>query len=181
MEPEKAAELLAIRCQLGEAAAFDELVEMWHLPLWRYLRKMTGDDAAAEDLVQETWLKILRGIGRLREPARLRPWLFSIARRGVMDRLRRQYAEAMVSAIDEQPEIAAELSDIGWEETEALQSSLAELPPLERETVTLFYMSELSLQEVSDVLEVPVGTVKSRLHRGRRLMRERMQERGMTR
>ena len=69
-------ELLAIRCQLGERAAFDELVDRWHAPLWGYVRRMADRDELAEELLQETWLRVLRGIAKLREPASLVPWLF---------------------------------------------------------------------------------------------------------
>ena len=61
-------ELLAIRCQLGEPGAFDALIERWHGPLWKYARRLTGDDDAASETVQDVWLRILRGISRLREP-----------------------------------------------------------------------------------------------------------------
>src|SRR6188768_2354444 len=85
-------ELLAVRCQLGEARAFEELIERWHLPLWGYRRQMTGEDDSAAEMLQEVWLRVLRGIARLREPGLLRAWLFGIARRAAMDRLRRLYA-----------------------------------------------------------------------------------------
>src|SRR5574338_965862 len=85
-------ELLAIRCQLGERAAFEELIRRWNDPLWRYVRRIAGEDDGAADLVQEIWLRVIRGMSRLREPARLRPWLFGVARRVAMDRLRQRYA-----------------------------------------------------------------------------------------
>jgi RNA polymerase sigma factor (sigma-70 family) len=81
-------ELLAIRCQLAEPAALDELVERWHPPLWRYVLRMCGDEEEAADLLQGIWLRILRALPGLRDPGRLRPWLFGIARRAVMDRHR---------------------------------------------------------------------------------------------
>jgi RNA polymerase sigma factor (sigma-70 family) len=84
--------LLAVRCQLGERAAFDELISRWHEPLWRYLRRLANSDDSARDLAQDTWLRVLRGIARLREPAKLRPWLFGVARNVAMGRLRAQYA-----------------------------------------------------------------------------------------
>ena len=74
-------ELLAIRCQLGEPAAFDELVAQWHRPLWQYIRRMVGINELADELLQETWLRILRGIANLREPASLVAWMFGIAPR----------------------------------------------------------------------------------------------------
>ena len=78
-------ELLAIQCQLGEPAAFDELVAQWHGPLWQYIRRMVGGNELADELLQETWLRILRGIANLREPASLVAWMFGIARRVLLN------------------------------------------------------------------------------------------------
>ena len=174
-------ELLAVRCQLGEAAAFDELVERWHGPLWRYIRRMLRDASVAEEVHQEVWLKILRGIDRLRQPERLVPWMFSIARISVLDRLRGRYAESVEVPLGE--ELPAEESEpiIEIGESELLHDALEDLPLIEREALALFYLRELSLNEVAVVLEIPVGTVKSRLHRARTLLRKKLEQRGVTR
>ena len=74
-------ELLVVRCQLGERPAFDDLIDRWHAPLWKYARRLTGSDDAAQEVAQDVWLRVLRGIHRLRDGARLRAWLFGIARR----------------------------------------------------------------------------------------------------
>jgi RNA polymerase sigma factor (sigma-70 family) len=164
-------ELLAVRCQLGERDAFDALIARWHEPLWRYLRRLSGNDDAAGDLAQDTWLRVFRGIANLREPAKLRSWLFGIARRVAMDRLRAQYAQAPQVQI-ELDEVPAELPEVNLEEEFAtLESGLASLPIIEREALTLFYLRELSLEEISGLLDVPVGTVKSRLFRARQMLR----------
>jgi RNA polymerase sigma factor (sigma-70 family) len=168
----RADELLAIRCQLGERLAFDALIARWHEPVWRYLRRLAGSDDAAGDLAQDTWLRVLRGIASLREPARLRPWLFGIARRVAMDRLRRQYVRA---ADDEAvlDDIAAPDTDAALEaDLAALESKLEALPLRERETLALFYLRELSIEEIAALLAVPAGTVKSRLFRARQLLRD---------
>jgi RNA polymerase sigma-70 factor (ECF subfamily) len=60
-------ELLVIRCQLGERPASDELVERWHAPVWKYVRRVSGGDDAAWDVAQDMWLRVLRGIGRVRD------------------------------------------------------------------------------------------------------------------
>src|SRR6188472_1510114 len=86
-------ELLAIRCQLGEIAAFDELVARWHAPMWQYVRRMADHNELADELIQETWLRVLRGIAKLRQPARIVPWMFGIARHVMMDRLRQKYRQ----------------------------------------------------------------------------------------
>ena len=74
-------EWLVVRCQLGERQAFDELIEQWSGPVWKYVRRLTGSDDAADDVVQNVWLRVLRGMHKLRDGSKLRAWLFGIARR----------------------------------------------------------------------------------------------------
>jgi RNA polymerase sigma-70 factor (ECF subfamily) len=173
-------EWLVVRCQLGEREAFDEIVARWQLPLWRYARQLAGSDAAADDATQDVWLRVLRGIARLRDGAKLRPWLFGIAHRVLMDRLREQYRMPLVP--DDDVDLAAVPIDESALQLEsdlaALRDGLARLPALEGEVLTLFYLQQLSLDEVSQVLAVPVGTVKSRLHRARRLLRHQLEIQG---
>ena len=172
-------ELLAIRCQLGERAAFDELIARWHEPLWRYLRRLTDDDDAAAESIQDVWLRVLRAIPKLRDAARLRAWIFGIARRVVMDRLREKYATpALVSADDVDIEDAAPQSE---DDLELLHEELERLPVIDREALVLFYLQELTLIEIADVLGVPIGTVKSRLFRGRNALRSQLVSKGVNR
>jgi RNA polymerase sigma factor (sigma-70 family) len=167
-------EWLVVRCQLGERPAFDELIQRWHEPLWKYVRRLTGDDEAARDTTQDVWLRVLRGIGRLRDGSKLRPWLFGIARRAVMDRLREQYATPLAGDVDVTAIAAADPPIELEEELRTMQQELSRLPVIEREALTLFYLQELSLVEVAEVLGVPVGTVKSRLFRARHLLRREL-------
>jgi RNA polymerase sigma-70 factor (ECF subfamily) len=175
---------LAVRCQLGEREAFDALIDRWHGPLWTYARRLTGSDDAAHEVAQDAWLRILRGLPGLRDATRLRPWLFGITRRTLMDRLRGQYAAPCPSDVD--PDTlptddsgvfsgsgvdSGVVSGSGVDEA-GLLAGLAGLPVVEREVLTLFYLEELSLAEVAELVEVPVGTVKSRLHRARRMLRQ---------
>jgi len=169
-------EWLVVRCQLGERQAFDELIERWGAPIWRYARRLTNSDDAADDVSQNVWLRVLRGIHRLRDGSRLRAWLFGIARRTLMDRLREQYAVPNVTDVDviELP-AAVDASDDVEADLATVERELARLPVVEREVLTLFYLRELSLGEVADVLGVPAGTVKSRLFRARKLLRREIE------
>jgi RNA polymerase sigma factor (sigma-70 family) len=172
-------ELLAIRCQLGESAAFDDLIARWHGPLWTFVRRLTQDDDAARDVLQDVWVKVLRGITGLRDASKLRGWLFGIARRTLMDRLRDQYATA--SAVDVDVDVDAISDDTpvdSFGDLDALDRAVERLPIVDREVVTLFYLQELSLTEIAEALKVPVGTVKSRLFRARRLLRQDLTDRG---
>jgi RNA polymerase sigma-70 factor (ECF subfamily) len=168
-------ELLVVRCQLGEPDAFDALIQRWNGPLWIYIQRMTGGDDAAQDVLQDVWLRVIRGIPRLRDGSRLRGWLFGIARRALMDRLRRKYATPPATDIDAEA-IEAEPEPFDREaEIAALEEALHTMPLGEREVLTLFYLRDLSLAEIADALNVPVGTVKSRLFRARNLLRTLME------
>lgn len=171
-------EWLVVRCQLGERPAFDALIERWHAPLWRYVRQLTSHDDMAQEITQEVWLRVIRGISRLRDGAKWRAWLFGIARRVLMDRLRAEYSMRLTAE--------TEIADIAIAETgldpevlsAALHDELTRLPLIEREVLTLFYLRELSLAEVAEILDVPLGTVKSRLFRARQLLRRELEARG---
>ena len=171
----RADELLAIRCQLGERDAFEALIARWHEPLWRYLRRLAGSNDAAADLSQDTWLRVLRGIASLREQARLRPWLFGIARRVAMDRLRRQYTQAVDASAVLEDIPAPEVDETLVADLASMEAGLESLPLRERETLALFYLRELSIEQMATLLEVPPGTVKSRLFRARQMLRNELQ------
>lgn len=168
---DKADELLALRCLLGERAAFDELIHRWSGPLRCHLRRVVGNPDVADELLQDVWLRVLQGLARMRDPARVRSWLFGIAHRAVMDHLRGRYAQAQTADVD-LADIASEvLVDEQAQARLDVERGLSLLPVTEREVLTLFHLEELSLTEVATVLAVPVGTVKSRLHRARSLLR----------
>jgi RNA polymerase sigma factor (sigma-70 family) len=164
-------ELLVVRCQLGERDAFGELVRAWHPAVERYVGRMLG--GADDDVVQEIWLGVVRGLPKLRQPDRFAPWLFSIARRAVMNRLREAYGR---------PEPPAELppadeSDAAVDR-ELLAGALAGLPPREREILVLFHLEDLALETCAQICGIPVGTVKSRLHRARAMLRDELARKG---
>ena len=165
-------ERLAIRCLLGEAAGFDELIARWHPGVWRYARRMAGSDDAADDAAQEVWLRVVRGLPRLEDPSRIRAWIFGIARRVLMDRLRARYSapaladvelDALEGSVTDDTDLRARIDD--------MESALVALPVVERDVLALFYLDELSLAEVASIAAVPIGTVKSRLFRARNLLR----------
>jgi RNA polymerase sigma factor (sigma-70 family) len=172
--------LLLVRCQLGERAAYDALVRSHADPLMRHVRRLAGS-GPADDLAQDVWLRAFRGIARLRAETRFRPWLFGIAHHVVMDHFRLRYVAAPEKHDPESHDaIAAEEPENREELLAALEAQLAALPVIERETLTLFYLEELSLAEIALIQAVPVGTVKSRLFRARALLRSAMRTQGDT-
>ncbi|MBW1599303.1 sigma-70 family RNA polymerase sigma factor [Streptomyces sp. JJ38] len=170
--------LLVVRCQLGERDAFRELVGVWHDPLWRYVRGMVDSPHLADDLVQEAWIAVLRGLPRLRQPERFAPWLFTIARRTIADHLRQVY-RAPRRPVEEADAVVDEADPLGGVLTTLqVEAGLSGLPPLEREVLILFHLQDLPLASCAEVLGVPPGTVKSRLYRARRMLADILSERG---
>jgi RNA polymerase sigma-70 factor (ECF subfamily) len=161
---------LVIRCQLGEEAAWRQLVERWQPRLWRFVGRMIGDRAVAEDVLQTVWLRVVRSLLRLRDPERWAAWVFGIARMTIADRFRQQYRQVVndplediaISDRETQQFLLAEYLDVGLER----------LHPADREAVVLHYLEELPLGDVAAICGVPPGTIKSRLHRARQILRE---------
>ncbi|MEV0173269.1 sigma-70 family RNA polymerase sigma factor [Streptomyces sp. NPDC050803] len=170
--------LLVVRCQLGERQAFRELVQLWHAPLRRYVRGMVGSGHLADDLAQEAWVAVVHGLPRLRRPERFAPWLFTIARRTVADHLRQAYTALDTSAVEDDAIAADDDLLAAVLTTVEIEAGLSWLPPLEREVLILFHLQDLSLASCAEVLGVPPGTVKSRLHRARRMLRDVLTKRG---
>ena len=171
-------ERLVLRCQLGERDAFDPLIARWHPLLWRYALRLTNDADAAADATQEMWMRVLRGLPSLRDAAKFRAWLFGIARRVLMDRLRGQYAEPRMEQLDIDV-IDTVTSDDAHADVALLEAEVGRLPILEREVLVLFYLRELSLNDIASIAAIPVGTVKSRLFRARQMLRRQLQQKGM--
>jgi len=117
----------------------------------------------------------------LREPARLRAWLFGIAHRALIDRFRQQYAEPPGVPVDDVDLAEPDSRDDAAEALELLHEELHRLPLIEREVLVLFYLEELTLAQLAEALGIPVGTVKSRLFRARGLLRQQLTNRGAQR
>lgn len=179
--PETDEKLLA-RLREGEREAFDPLVRRYERELFGYLRRYVGDDDLAEDVFQNTFLQVYLKI-RQYEPGRpARPWLYAIATNQAIDALRRRNrriadrpADA-VAAPDEEGEprpllellptpgeTPPEAADRG-EQAERVRAAVGRLPDLLRQAVILVYFQGLKYQDAADILGIPVGTVKSRLH-----------------
>lgn len=165
-------EALVIRCQLGEPGSIEALVQRWHPALARYVTAWLPRDDQAEDVLQNIWILVLKGLPRLRTPSAIAPWLFRIARAAVMTRLRYRYREP--SALDTwDGEDESVVDPLQWTD---LIRRLHQLGEPERDVLTLFYLEEMTMADIAVVMEVPEGTVKSRLHRARRQLRMLMQD-----
>ena len=162
-----------------EESTFERLVEMYLRPLYRVALRLTGQKEEAEDLVQETLLKAFRHRDQLRDPDKVRAWLFSILRSCHLDGLRKKGREPEVYGLTEADAVTDPPED--WElasdpleriTEEEVQRVLLTLPEEYRLAVLLCDVEEMSYEEIARVMGSPVGTVRSRIARARRLLRQ---------
>ena len=166
---------LAMRCQLGEAAAFHELVAELEGPLLYFAGKLLGSERDAPDVVQDVWAQAFAKIRKLRDPESLRAWLYRLTRSIAIGRVRsdvdRERREATLS-------LETPLSDddtdarLANESAATLHRALDALSLPHREVLTLHFLEELPLEEIAEILNVPAGTIKSRLFYAKRSLRE---------
>jgi RNA polymerase sigma-70 factor (ECF subfamily) len=173
-------ESLMAAYQQGDVTAFDELVSRYVRELHAFLSRFVGNHALADDVVQETFLQVHLSAASFDTAQRFRPWLFTIAANKARDRMRRQ-ARRTTASLDAPVEgpggeqgsfLDLVVSNVpppntGVEEEEArkrVRELVAEMPANLREVLVLSYFHNFSYKEVARILEVPIGTVKSRLH-----------------
>ncbi|MFG0334630.1 MAG: RNA polymerase sigma factor [Maioricimonas sp. JB049] len=150
-----------------------ELVESHYESLYRFAYRLSGSASDAEDLTQQAFLTAQRKLEQLRDPERARSWLLTIVRNSFLKSRRRDRLVAF-SGMTSPPEPTAEVLDESALEAEELQSALDELPDEFRMPILLFYFESLSYREIADQLDVPIGTVMSRLSRGKAYLRSRL-------
>lgn len=173
-EKEMRLHLLVLRCQTGDERAFRQLFDTYSRQTMSYLRGMLGE--SADDVQQELWLAVFNNLRTLANPGAFRWWLFRIARFRALDFLRRwkREAELLVDIPLEAVEIADSPDESGLDEVDdnALSSAMDSLPPLQREALLLRYKNDLSYEEIAVITGTPIGTVRTRLHRGKRKLHD---------
>jgi RNA polymerase sigma factor (sigma-70 family) len=164
-------ELLVLRCQDGEANAFEELVGRWQRKLLRHALHLTGDADGANDVVQESWFAIVRGIGRVDDPARFPSWAYHIVTHKAADWIRkRQRRRAVEDALEPPRPIVPQ--DGANDEVDALRAALRSLPRDARVVLSLHYLEVLGVRDIARALGIPAGTVKSRLFNARNKLKQ---------
>lgn len=168
------------RLKKHDLNALDSLVPLYQHRLFRYLLRMVRETSVAEDLFQQTWLRVIERIDSYKEQRDFAPWLFSIAHNLAIDYWRAgrpQPLEEEESSIDERwhnpfPDV---LSAILASERAATVAAIVEtLPVIYREVLTLRYEEEMKLNEIAAVLGQSLPTIKTRLHRALNLLRDRL-------
>lgn len=165
-------DLLVLAMQQGDERAFSLLYRHFHQDLRRFAAYLLKQPAAAEDLVQNVWLKVGQRIGRLQDPAVFTSWLYRAVRWEVLD-----YQKQAANRLNEPLPMQAEpYSQADLTNDNPLAQAIAALTEPERLVVQLFYLHELAQQQIALILDIPSGTVKSRLHRARAQLQQALKE-----
>lgn len=165
-------ELLVLRSQTGDSDAVTQLVEYWQPRLWVFARTLVGDDESAWDVTQDVWLAVMRDLRRLQDPGRFRPWIFRIVRNKAADKVRGWQRQRRL--LREQAAIAGQQIR---HETNDVRELLSTMPKPEGSMLALHYLEGIGYEELATILDIPVGTVKSRLYKARQEFRKLL-ERG---
>ncbi len=184
--PKSANAEIAARLKAGDPLLLDQLIVEYQHRLLRYLLYLTGNRELAEDLFQETWMRVLLRGGQYNGNARFDTWLFTIARNLLIDvRRRRTMAsleEMSEGGEDDRPFEIASAEPTPFDNCLSQQNSalvagaLLTLEPLHREVLVLRFHEELALEEIAAVTGAPLSTVKSRLYRGLAALRPRIEQ-----
>lgn len=172
---------LVIRAQHGDREALGQLIEQFQKTVYALCLGRLGNPSEAQELTQEVFLHVVKRLGQLREPERFAGWLRQVTVRMAINRATRRVATpAIDSEILEgvgEAEARNPLQDlIARERAERLWDGLGRLKPMDREALQAFYIQGRSLIEIAEELEVPIGTVKRRLHVARNRLKEVLEE-----
>ena len=173
----------------GDQQAFAELVDLYQDKLYHMAYRMLSNRQEAEDVVQDTFLRVYKNLDRFDETLKFSTWIYRIATNLCIDRLRKRKpiysldAESqdyegldgysMIPSDDKTPESELILSDT----QRIIHQAMESLPPKYKSVMMLRYIQDLSLQEVGDILGMPVTTIKTRVHRGREFLRKKLEHR----
>ncbi|WP_164670736.1 RNA polymerase sigma factor SigW [Virgibacillus doumboii] len=170
----------------GDQAAFEDVVSFYQNKIFQHCYRMLGNRHEAEDIAQEAFLRAYVNIHSFDDRRKFSTWLYRIATNLTIDRIRKRkpdhYLDAEVKGTDGLDMYSQLVADnrLPEEEVEGLElrdhihQEISALPPKYRSIIILRYLEEFSLQEISDILDIPLGTVKTRIHRGREALRKKL-------
>jgi RNA polymerase sigma-70 factor (ECF subfamily) len=176
---------LARRAAAGDESAFEELVNKYSRPIIDYCRRLVGNPTVAEDLAQEAFVKFYLGLSTF-DPARsLSPFLYRIAHNHCLDWLRKKKvptiplvweADGEESREADAPDLTLAPDELAGrrEVQEAVDEALASLPPTYRGALVMRFREGMTYEEIAAALDLPLGTVKARIHRGREKLQQRL-------
>ena len=169
-------EYLVASARSGDKASWERLVHRWQARLLKHAWRLTGDPETARERVQEGWLEIVRGLQRLDDAAAFPAWALRIVTRrcqhgwGLAARRREEALDAHPEAATSEPQAAEFAVDL-----QRVIAAMQSLPPGQRAALALFHLEQLSVAEIAIALDVPPGTVKTRLMHARRKLRAHLE------
>ena len=176
-------QLLIQRIAEGSREAFEQLYRAWQARLFRYLLRMVGDTGAAEELTNDTMVAAWKAAPSFKGQSKVSTWLFAIARNKALNSLRRHQPETV--EVEEAMAVAA--SSGGQEQSVSrdrlhttMKDALQQLSPDHREVMELTFYQELSYQEIAEIMQCPVNTVKTRMFYAKKKLQEILEGRGIT-
>ncbi|MEM9644017.1 MAG: RNA polymerase sigma factor [Planctomycetota bacterium] len=171
-------ELLVLRCQSGDADALAKLVSRWHPRLLAFAVHALGERHSAEDVVQSSWVDVVRRINTINDPKAIRPWLFRIVANKCKDKIRKRFTQRQHERSDQADQIPdPSLDEQEGESRQAdqiarLRRKMKALDDGQREVLRLHYLEELPVDAIAHRLSIPPGTVKSRLYHARQKLKQ---------
>lgn len=175
-------ELLVLAAQDGDRRAMNALVQRWNRRLLSHALGLTRQPGEAADAVQEAWLAIVRGVRSLHDPALFKPWAYRIVTHKCADLARRESRRRQKdreSAGFHKPPFPGDDQDraiSSVEQSDRLRRAIDALPAEHRALLSMFYRGDMSVQQIAAVLNLPAGTVKSRLHHLRNELRSVLEQ-----
>ncbi len=168
-------QVLILRCQLRDRQAFAELIDRYQRPLRYFIARLVGNPDLADELSQDTWLTVLSKIHTLRSAAMFSVWLYRIARNKVYEELRRR---KVIIELDEGLEAPDDTVDeLGtFEDAARLHQCLEKLKPLHKEVLLLRFLEEMPYEQIADVLDCNLGTVRSRIFHAKLALKKELEE-----
>ncbi|KPK88889.1 hypothetical protein AMJ80_10520 [bacterium SM23_31] len=164
----------AERLKARDPGVIDDVVDQYKEPLFAFIVRMVNNYDAAEDIFQETWIRVIRHINSFRGEAKFSTWLFQIARNAYKDTLRKKKYLCYVS-LEEADELTCEptVDAANINKMEHVRKIVAGMPIKMKEAVVLRYYHDLKIKEISEILGCSAGTVKSRISRGSAIIRKK--------
>ncbi|MFY0607214.1 MAG: RNA polymerase sigma factor [Cyclobacteriaceae bacterium] len=170
-------ELLVLNAQDGDGRAFEMLISRWAKKVHQQIFWMTRDHELANDLSQDCWIAVSKTLRKLSDPNKFGSWVLRIAHNKTMDHLRKRQNKIRLEPIlasTESPEINEENDrEVMFK---SLNIGLGQLDELHKSVIKMYYLNSLSVIQISEVLKIPTGTVKSRLFKAREKLKEIIQQ-----
>ena len=163
-------QLLVMDAQDGNVKAMEQLVSRWQKRLWKYAFRLTSDQQAAWDVTQQSWLGIIKGLGKLHDPANFKAWAYKITTNKAINWIRKYRSAKKVSFDDIQEPQHKTKEDTG------IKDLLEKLDIRKQAVLGLYYFEQLNISEISTAFNIPKGTVKSRLYNARKELKELYQK-----